>query len=163
MTFLEIFEHYILPAVAVLSGLTALIIFIFSRSDREVTRKKIEAEVEKILAERDSKKAEEATKMQEYWHKEFERLNARIEKQEEKIKSQDQKIIGLETAIKGRDLTIEELTEENRQIKEDYDTLKKSSAANEILMSEMEKRIKALEKLLKKYGIDPDGEIDCDE
>lgn len=149
MTFLEIFQVYILPTVAVLSGLTALIVFIFTRPDREVTRKKVEAEVDKILSERNKE-------MQDYWHDEFDRLNKKIDRQEEKINSQDQKIISLETDVKGRDLTIKELTEENSRIKRDYEKM-------EIKNAQLEERIKVLEELLKKYGIDLDEAVDCDE
>ena len=142
MTFLEALQQYILPIAGSLGGLAALIIFVFSRPDRKVSRKKIEAEVDKILAERDKE-------LQDFWHAEFKRLNIRIDNQEKEIES-------LKTDVKGRDLTIAELTAENLRIKKDYEKLEKKNA-------QLEERIKILEELLKKYGIDPDGELDCDE
>ena len=142
MTFLEIFERIILPAGGMLSLFTALIIFLFGKPDRKVSRKKIEAEVDKILAERNKE-------MQDFWHKEFNRLNLRIDEQQKEIES-------LKTDVKGRDLTIAELTEENVRIKRDYEKLEKKNA-------QLEERIKILEELLKKYGIDLDEAMDCDE
>ena len=144
MTFGEVLQNYILPAGGVLGGLTTLIVFLLSRSQRMAERKKIEAEVREILGKSDLARAGELSDLQSTWHKEFARLTKKIE--------------ALEREKRGQDLTIGELTAENVE-------LKKTQAAQEIDLREkeetikkLERRILALEKLLKKAGIDPDGE-----
>jgi uncharacterized coiled-coil protein SlyX len=87
------------------------------------------------LSTRGKVKAEQNIDMQTYWHTEFGRLEARIE--------------DLERDVKGRDVTIAELSKENAQLKCE---LQEARGRIERLTA----RIRELERLMRKYGVDPD-------
>ena len=79
--------------------------------------------------------------IQDYWHKEFERLEGRI--------------ADLEIEVKGRDVSIAELKQENADLKIKYE-----KAKDEI--RRLTTRIRELERIIRKYDIDPcvDGSDD---
>ncbi len=146
MPFLEIFEAYLIPAGGLIGGLTDLIVFFLTKSNREAERKRIDAEIEKILTERDEIRAQEKKDLQEFWHREFNRLNARIDE--------------LEAEKQGQDLTIKELTAENAELKKVQVAQEKDLKEKDRIIRLLEGRIRALENLLKRSGIDPDGDTD---
>lgn len=87
------------------------------------------------LSSKGKVKAEAAIDIQAYWHNEFKRLEERVK--------------GLEDEVRGRDVSIAELKQENadlkRELKESRDEIERLTA-----------RIRELERLMKKYNIDPD-------
>ena len=101
------------------------------------------------LANRGKNKADEIKTLQDFWHDEFERL-------ENEVKD-------LRKAIKGRDATIEEITTKYRELQTDYQTLQrllrsrdKKICEQDGIIESLSNRIKELEDLMRKYGIDPD-------
>ncbi|MDY6866632.1 MAG: hypothetical protein SVT56_01820 [Chloroflexota bacterium] len=84
------------------------------------------------LATRGKNKASKDLDLQEYWHKEFERLENRIKDIEEE-----------------RDMTVKEL-------KEEIQTLRTQLGDRDSEIERLTARIRELERLMKKYGIDPD-------
>jgi uncharacterized coiled-coil protein SlyX len=87
------------------------------------------------LATRGKTKAVTNIDIQTYWHTEFKRLEARIEE--------------LETDKKGQDVTIAELEKEVATYKQKYVESKDEIAR-------LTTRIRELERLIRKYNIDPD-------
>ena len=101
------------------------------------------------LANRGKNKADEIKTLQDFWHDEFERL-------ENEVKD-------LRKAIKGRDATIEEITTKYRELQTDYQKLQrllrsrdKKICEQDGIIESLSNRIKELEDLMRKYGIDPD-------
>jgi uncharacterized coiled-coil protein SlyX len=87
------------------------------------------------LASRGKNKAAKDLDLQEYWHKEFDRLEKRIEE--------------LEGDKKDRDMTITELKGEIQVLRTQLDQ-------RDAKIERLTARIRELERLMKKFGIDPD-------
>lgn len=101
------------------------------------------------LANRGKNKADEIKTLQDFWHDEFERLENEVKE--------------LREAIKGRDATIEEITTKYRELQTDYQKLQrllrsrdKKICEQDGIIQSLSNRIKELEDLMRKYGIDPD-------
>ena len=77
--------------------------------------------------------------IQGYWHREFARLEGRV--------------VDLEKEVKGRDLSIAELKKENADLKNDY-----AKATDEI--KRLRQRIRELERIIRKYDIEPCEDAD---
>ena len=89
----------------------------------------------KWAAEKGGNKAKKNIDIQEYWHREFKRLEARI--------------VELEGEKSGRDSKIKELSEE-------VIVLRKKLSERDREIESLTCRIRELERLMKKFGIDPD-------
>lgn len=108
------------------------------------------------LANRGKNKADEIKTLQDFWHDEFERLEKEVKE--------------LRGDIKGRDATIEEITTKYqeittnyRELQTDYQKLQrllqsrdKKICEQDGIIQSLSNRIKELEDLMRKYGIDPD-------
>ena len=94
------------------------------------------------LASRGKNKAAKDLDLQEYWHKEFDRLEKRIEE--------------LEGDKKDRDMTITELKGQLSEFKEKVQVLQTQLDQRDAKIERLTARIRELERLMKKFGIDPD-------
>ena len=94
------------------------------------------------LASRGKNKAAKDLDLQEYWHKEFDRLEKRIEE--------------LEGDKKGQAMTITELKGQVSEFKEKVQVLQTQLDQRDAKIERLTARIRELERLMKKFGIDPD-------
>lgn len=163
MTFLEVFQSFILPAAGVVGGFTALIIFIASTPKRKAEIKQINAEGDKVIqltaAELHAmtisaaKQALEAQKglidnLQEEI-KEFRvivtDLECKLGERDLKVSELEKKVDRLEHELGVREENIETL---KQKLQEYQDENKRYKAENEILRAKVEaqeQRIKELE------------------
>jgi chromosome segregation ATPase len=95
--------------------------------------------------------------VQEFWHKEFERLETRVGDQGKEIIAQGKEIDSLRSDIKGRDVTIKEITAENGRLNLEIEKLQANEKVKDGIIEKLQKRIKELEELMRKYGIDVNG------
>lgn len=95
--------------------------------------------------------------VQEFWHKEFERLETRVDDQGKEIIAQGKEIDSLRSDIKGRDVTIKEITAENGRLNLEIEKLQANEKVKDGIIEKLQKRIKELEELMRKYGIDVNG------
>ena len=105
----------------------------------------------------DLNKSNEDLNLQKFWHGEFARLDKRIDSQDKKIASQEVEIKKLRADIKGRDVTIKNITAENERLKIEIDRMKANENAKDGIIEGLRKRVKELEDLMRRYGIDVNG------
>jgi len=103
---------------------------------------KNKAEEKKINQEGENLEADTFKKLQEFWHGEFDRLEKRIEE--------------LEGDKKGQAMTITELKGQVSEFKEKVQVLQTQLDQRDAKIERLTARIRELERLMKKFGIDPD-------
>jgi archaellum component FlaC len=101
------------------------------------------------LANRGKNKADEIKTLQEFWHAEFERLEGEVK--------------DLRNELNGKELDIELITTKYRELQKDYNGLQdllrlrdKKICDQDGIIEKLSNRIKELEELMRKSGIDPD-------
>jgi len=101
------------------------------------------------LANRGKNKADEIKMLQEFWHTEFERLEGEVKE--------------LRKELNGKELDIEAITTKYRELQKDYNNLQellrlrdKKICDQDGIIQSLSNRIKELEDLMRKSGIDPD-------
>lgn len=173
-TFLEIFQSLILPAMGAVGGITALIIFLFSKPQRTAEIKKAEAEARKAEAEANhtiniteaslhkltndaAAKAIEGQKfliddLQERLKDVMQELGEyRCEKseQDEIIKKLENKLDRLETELGLREANILALEEKLRRYEAENIEYRKENESLKRQVESQRKRIKELENQIK--------------
>jgi archaellum component FlaC len=101
------------------------------------------------LANRGKNKADEIKTLQDFWHAEFERLEGEVK--------------DLRKELNGKELDIELITTKSRELQKDYRDVQellrlrdKKICDQDGIIEKLSNRIKELEELMRKSGIDPD-------
>jgi archaellum component FlaC len=101
------------------------------------------------LANRGKNKADEIKTLQDFWHAEFERLEGEVK--------------DLRKELNGKELDIELITTKYRELQKDYRDVQellrlrdKKICDQDGIIEKLSNRIKELEELMRKSGIDPD-------
>ena len=141
MTFLELFQSFILPAAGAIGGVTALIIFLFSKPQRMAEIKKTEAEARKVDAEASHTfnitTATLNKLTQEAAAKAIEGQRYLIDDLQERLKTIKSELADLRCLDRDKSETIKKLTEKVDRMESELGT--------------REENIAALEKKLKRY------------
>jgi DNA repair ATPase RecN len=103
-------------------------------------RNKVRADAEKTNADTEKTTAESLLVLQKFWHDEFKRLSDRVTELETEVIGRDMKIAEIKAEFQAKIIILEKQVEER-----------------DMKIEALTKRIRELEHLIRKYGVDADG------
>lgn len=130
----------VIGAVLGSSVISAIVTGLFMRGKVKADVGKTNADAGKTNADAEKTAADSLLVLQKFWHDEFKRLSDRVTELENEVLGRDMKIAELKAEFNAQIIILEKQVEER-------------DAKIEALTA----RIRQLENLIRKYGVDPEG------